>query len=263
MRVAVGQMGATDDKAANLRAIGALAAEAADRGARMLVLPEGAMVHFRDRAHPLVGEAEPLDGPFVGALRELAAHRGLTLVCGLFEPCDASRVYNTVVVVDPEGGLVGHYRKIHLYDAFGYRESDRIRAGDGAVVTFDLGGITFGVMTCYGLRFPELARRLVDGGAEAIVLPAGWVHGLLKEEHWEVLLRARAIENTVYVLAADQVGDVYVGSSMVVDPLGVVKTRAGEEPELLLCELSADRIRQVRETVPTLRHRRFEVTPKG
>ncbi|MCL4544658.1 MAG: hydrolase, partial [Chloroflexi bacterium] len=149
--------------------------------------------------------------------------------------------------------------KIHLYDAFGHKESDKIKPGDGETLTFQLGGITFGAMTCYDVRFPELARCLVDRGAEAIVLPSGWVHGLLKEDHWEILVRARAIENTVYVVACDQVKNIYSGSSMVVDPLGVVRARAGEEPELLMGELTPDRIREARLKLPSLLHRRFSV----
>lgn len=259
MRISLAQMAAASDKSQNLDTIRRVASEAKERGSKMLVLPEGAMVHFDDANHRLVDAAEPLDGTFVSGLRDVAASTGLAVVGGVFEPYDSVRVYNTVVAIDGQGDLIGSYRKIHLYDAFGYSESSKIKAGDGQTLTFRLGSMTFGVMTCYDLRFPELGRQLVDGGAEAIVLPAGWVHGLLKEGHWEVLLRARAIENTAYVLAADQVGDLYTGSSMVVDPLGVVRGRAGEGSELLTCDITTQRVKDARETLPCLVHRRFTV----
>ena len=217
------------------------------------------MAHFSDSKQSLVAVAEPLDGVFVQGLGEVARNNGLTVICGMWESADAKRVYNTLVAIGPDGRLIGSYRKIHLYDAFGHKESDKIKPGDGETLTFQLGGITFGVMTCYDVRFPELARCLVDRGAEAIVLPSGWVHGLLKEDHWEVLVRARAIENTVYMVACDQVKNIYSGSSMVVDPLGVVRARAGEEPELLMGELTPDRIREARLKLPSLLHRRFSV----
>ncbi len=259
MRISLAQMAAASDKSQNLDTIRRVASEAKERGSKMLVLPEGAMVHFDDANHRLVDAAEPLDGTFVSGLRDVAASTGLAVVGGVFEPYDSVRVYNTVVAIDGQGDVIGSYRKIHLYDAFGYSESSKIKAGDGEALTFQLGSMTFGVMTCYDLRFPELGRQLVDEGADAIVLPAGWVNGLLKEAHWEVLLRARAIENTAYVLAADQVGGIYIGSSMVVDPLGVVRARAGEGEELLTCDVTTQRVKAARETLPSLAHRRFTV----
>ncbi len=263
MRVALGQITTSRNKAENLEKMRRMAARAASAGDDLIVFPEGAMVHFGDPGEMLSPVAEPVDGPFVQQLKDVARESGIAIVFGMFEPGEGSRVYNTVAALGPDGSLLGYYRKIHLFDAFGHRESDRIQPGSGSVLTFELGGLKLGVMTCYDVRFPELGRRLVDEGAEAIVLPAGWVHGLLKEAHWEVMVRARAIENTVYLLAADQVGNIYSGSSMIVDPMGVVIARAGEEEGLLRGEVDRKRIEEARAKLPSLLHRRFMVSLPG
>ncbi len=142
--------------------------------------------------------AEPLDGPFVAALRAHAA--GMVVLAGTVVPGDG-RAVNTVVAVR-DGALVGGYRKVHLYDAFGQRESDRLEPGppDAPPLVVDVDGLAVGVLTCYDLRFPESARRLVDAGAQVVVVPAAWAAGPLKADHWLTLLRARAIESTAYVL---------------------------------------------------------------
>src|SRR5207302_8520882 len=174
--------------------------------------------------------AEPLDGPFVTALGDGARRHGIAVVAGVFEPAPGpdGRVLNTVVALGRDGAQLGAYRKIHLYDAFGYRESDRIRPGDGETLLFALDGVTFGVETCYDVRFPELTRHLAARGAEVVLLPAAWVPGPLKEAHWEVLVRARAIESTVYVAAAGLAAPRFTGSSLLADPMGVAVVRAGE-----------------------------------
>jgi deaminated glutathione amidase len=259
MRVALGQMASGPEKAANLEVIAVRIGEAARAGAGLVVFPECSMVHFADPSRPLTGEAEPLDGPFGSRLSELAARHRIAVACGVYEPADGERVFNTVAVFGPDGGLLGAYRKIHLYDAFAIQESKTVRPGDGRTLTFDLDGVRFGVMTCYDLRFPELARMLVDEGAQAIVLPADWVRGLLKESHWEVLVRARAIENTVYVLACGLIGPRSCGSSMVVDPMGVAVARAGEVEQLLLGEVSGERVEGVRRVNPSLVNRRIDI----
>jgi len=168
---------------------------------------------------------------------------------------DPERPFNTLVVVDRDG-LRASYRKIHLYDSFGYKESDRLLAGDMEPVVVDVGGFKVGLMTCYDLRFPELARALVDRGAELLVVPAAWVAGPRKVDHWRTLLKARAVENTVYVVAAAQPGPRYSGHSAVVDPRGEV-VEAADDDLFLVSGLSHELLEEVRAENPSLANRRL------
>ena len=262
--VAVAQFRAGTDKAQNLDTACALIRSAAEAGARLAVLPECAMYHDTTPGADTAAHAEPLDGDFGTALARTAKEAGVHVVAGLTETIpDDDRAYNTLVALDPGGERIGVYRKIHLYDAFGYRESDRVRPADHAdPLTFDLDGIRFGAMTCYDLRFPEMARALADAEATAFVLPAAWAAGPAKEDHWSTLVRARAIENTAYVLASGQTGPECTGQSVVVDPMGTVLAGAGEAPGIAVASLSPDRIAQVRAKNPSLANRRFTVAPR-
>jgi predicted amidohydrolase len=182
----------------------------------------------------------------------------------MFEPVedDADHAYNTVVAIGPDGELVGRYRKQHLFDALGWAESKRLEPGlvDERLV-FECGEFTVGVMTCYDVRFPELARALVDDGADVIALPSAWVAGPLKEDQWATLVRARAIENVAYVAAADQSPPGYAGRAMVVDPFGVVLASVGEKDGIAVADVDAERLAACREKMPSLEHRRYRVEP--
>ncbi len=258
MHISAVQFAAATDVDTNLEAIVRLVESAADAGAEMVVLPEAAMHDFGGADLALGPVAQSLDEPFVAALRDLAGRFTLWIVAGMFETShDRDRPYNTLVAVGPDGDLAASYRKAHLYDSFGYKESDRLLAGEPKAVVLRAGGLSFGLMTCYDLRFPELARALVDAGADVIVVPAAWVRGPLKEDHWETLLRARAIENTAYVVAAAQNGSTYCGRSMVVDPMGVAVAALGDQEGIVTAELVADRISQVRTRNPSLGNRRL------
>lgn len=259
MRVALGQIAAGSDKQANLALIAEQVDAAAMAGARLVLFPECAMVFQEDPAVPLRPDAEPLDGPFASRLRELAATHGIAIGCGMFEPAPDGRVYNTVLVVDRDGAQLAAYRKIHLYDAFAYQESRHVAPGGGELATFALDGITFGVMTCYDVRFPELGRLLVDAGAEAILLPAAWVRGPHKEAHWDTLVKSRAIENTAYVLACGLSGRQSCGNSMLVDPMGIAVAQTGDSPALVVGDLDPARVARVRDVNPSLRNRRLAV----
>ena len=199
-------------------------------------------------------------------LAEIAAELGIHLVAGLIElvPGETERVANTLVAVDPSGEVVARYRKMHLYDAFGMRESDRIVAGpiESDAPLFAFGGFTVGLQTCYDVRFPEVTRRLVDAGADLILLPSEWVRGPLKEHHWRTLVTARAIENTVYVAAADHAPPIGAGNSMVVDPMGVELVTVGESTDVGVAWISPARVAEVRRTNPALELRRFRVEPR-
>jgi predicted amidohydrolase len=261
MRVAVAQFTSSIEPAANREAIAKLTAEAAAGGAELVVFPEAAARDFGQPTEPLAPVAEPLDGPFASTLARLASEHRTVIVAGMFERIESSssHVYNTVVAVGPDGSRLGAYRKLHLFDALGHKESARIRPGDGGTLTFPHGGHVFGVLTCYDLRFPELARQLVDQGADTLLVPAAWAQGPLKEDHWSILARARAIESTCYVLGSGQVGNTYCGRSLIVDPMGVALAALGEEPGVAVAELSAERVAAVRAKLPCLQHRRFTV----
>lgn len=267
VRVSLVQFAAATDKSENLAAIRRLVPEAVESRPDLVVLPEVCMHDFGPPDMSLGPVAEPLDGPFVSALAGLAREHAIHLVAGVIEQSDDSeRPYNTLVALRPDGTVAGSYRKLHLYDSFGYRESDKLLpvsldgSGSGAT-TVDVAGVRVGLMTCYDLRFPELSRVLVDAGADALCVPSAWVRGPLKEGHWETLLRARALENTAYVVAAAQHGKKYCGRSMVVDPMGVAVAELGEAEGTIAGEVSGRRIDEVRKTNPALTHRRFEVRP--
>ncbi|HET7066865.1 MAG TPA: carbon-nitrogen hydrolase family protein [Nocardioides sp.] len=222
-------------------------------GADLVVLPEAFARDFGEPGSDLTPHAEPLDGPFVTEVERVAARRHTTVVAGMFEQTEGAP-YNTVVV---RGATSLDYRKIHLYDSFGYRESRVLAAGPIEPAVFPLGDTTVGLMTCYDLRFPELARRLVEGGAEVVVVPAAWVAGPRKVEHWTTLLRARAIENTVYVVGVGQPGPRYSGHSTVIGPLGDVLVEGGGDDEVLTADLDPAVVAQARRTNPSLANRRL------
>jgi predicted amidohydrolase len=228
-------------------------AVAVPEGADLVVFPEAWARDFGEPGSDLGAVAEPLDGPFVSEVERVAVERGTTLIAGLFERTGTTP-YNTVVV---RGRAYADYRKIHLYDSFGYRESDVLAPGPWEPLTVEIGGTTVGVMTCYDLRFPELARALVDRGAEVLVVPAAWVAGPRKVDHWTTLLRARAIENTVFVVGVGQPGPRYTGHSMVVGPLGDVLVEAGEEAATLRAVLDLAAVVEARRTNPSLANRRL------
>lgn len=266
--VAVAQFAPGDDEAANLDAIRRLAESAASRGALLVVFPEYSSYFTPGLGPDWVEHAQSVHGPFVRALAEIAAELGIHLVAGMIElvPGETERVANTLVAVSPDGELVAHYRKIHLYDAFGMRESDRIVAGPiwhDEPPVFAFGGFTVGLQTCYDIRFPEVTRRLVDAGADLILLPSEWVRGPLKEHHWRTLVTARAIENTVYLAAADHAPPVGAGNSMVVDPMGVELVTVGESTDVAVAWISPQRVAEVRHLNPALQLRRFRVEPAG
>ncbi|MEW5810830.1 MAG: carbon-nitrogen hydrolase family protein [Actinomycetota bacterium] len=262
--VAVAQFAPGEDKDANLEAVSGYVTEATDQGANLVVFPEYAMFTASAMDERFLASAESLDGPFVSALQELARRAAVTIVAGLNETTErADRIHNTLVAVDDGGKVAAIYRKLHLYDAFGYSESRFVRAGVvSAPETFTVGALTFGLQTCYDLRFPETTRRLVDAGVDTVLIPAEWVPGAQKEDHWTTLVRARAIENTVYVAAADQCGAHGAGNSMIVDPMGVVLASIGEEAGVVSARLDSARIERVRQKNPAVALRRFTVVER-
>ncbi|TFD68896.1 carbon-nitrogen hydrolase family protein [Cryobacterium ruanii] len=262
--VAVAQFAPTADRARNRAVLRQLATTAAARGAHLVVFPEYSAFFEPNLGASFVAAAEALDGEFVTALAGLAVELGVHIVAGMIETCeDPTRFSNTLVAVDPTGRLVASYRKLHLYDAFGDRESEWVLPGTVTdPETFDVGGLRVGLQTCYDIRFPEVTRRLVDAGATLVLVPAEWVRGPLKEQHWRTLLTARALENTVFVAAADQTPPVGVGASMIIDPMGVAVASLGEVADVAIAFLAPARVAAVRAINPTLALRRFTVIPR-
>jgi predicted amidohydrolase len=261
--IAVAQFGATTQIAENLANAVTLIERAAELGADVVTLPENAM--YSDPFQERLGEkySEPLDGPFVTALQAAASRHGVHVVAGTTETNDDARPYNTLVHIGAAGEFCGLYRKVHLYDAFGYRESDTVKPAVPEALVFAVNGVTIGAATCYDLRFPEIFRFIADRGADVILLPANWQTGPLKEYHWETLIRARAIENTVYVAAAGQIGPASTGLSMIIDPAGIAIANAGEQPMGIACATaSTERVAQVRKVNPSLANRQFTVVPR-
>jgi deaminated glutathione amidase len=198
VRVALCQIAATSDPAANLDLVADGIATAAEEGARLVVFPEAAMARFGTR---LAEVAEPVDGPWASRVRDLARDAGVVAVVGMFTPAADGRVHNTLLATGP--GVAAHYDKVHLFDAFGARESDTVAAGHRLVgVTVDRCRV--GLATCYDVRFPGHFTALARAGAEVVAMPASWGDGPGKVEQWELLVRARALDATAVVLACDQ-----------------------------------------------------------
>jgi predicted amidohydrolase len=262
------QLNSTEDVDRNLEAADRLTRAAAADGAELVVLPEkfnvlGTHEHYR-------AGAETLDGPTIGWARETASELGIDLVAGSIVELREGheKLSNTSVHVGPDGELRAVYRKIHMFDVVvdgvEYRESESEEPGDEPVTSELAGGTELGLTVCYDLRFPELYRILAVRGARVITIPAAFTR-VTGEAHWEVLVRARAIENQAFVVAADQVGvhpegKESFGGSLIVDPWGEVLARAPDGESDRHCFVAADldleRQQEVRDQLPSLRNRR-------
>lgn len=260
MRIACAQILSGTDPADNLKTVGDYTRRAADAGARLVVFPEGTMCRF---GVPLASVAEPIDGRWADAVRGIAGAAGVTVFAGMFTPSSDGRVTNTVLATGP--GVEARYDKIHLYDAFGFTESDSVAPGrEPVVVTVD--GVRVGVTLCYDIRFPALYTELADRGAELITVSASWGAGPGKLDQWTLLARARALDTSCFIAAAGQ-GDpgselatstkapTGVGGSLVCSPVGEVLAEAGPDPQLLICDVDITALDAVRETLAVLRNR--------
>jgi len=261
MRIALAQIQSGTEPTANLGLVEEYTLRAADQGARLVLFPEATMCRF---GVPLAPIAEPLDGAWATGVRAIAERAGVVVVAGMFVPAEddrAGRVTNTLIATGP--GVDTHYDKIHLYDAFGFTESDTVAPGREPVI-ISVDGVNVGLTLCYDVRFPELYVELAERGAQLITVHASWGTGPGKLEQWTLLARARAIDTTGLVAAVGQAypgdelaaaGPVGVGGSVVASAIGEVVASAGADPQLLVVDLDFDAAQKARETIAVLRNR--------
>ncbi|HEX7346242.1 MAG TPA: carbon-nitrogen hydrolase family protein [Candidatus Limnocylindrales bacterium] len=261
--VALVQLDATGDVDANIERATALASEAAAGGARLVVLPE--YLHFRGGDDGFRDSARPIPGQFTDAFADVARRHDVWIIAGSVAETsgDPARPYNTSTLIAPDGSIAATYRKIHLFDVAVDdgpvdTESARVCPGDEAVVA-QVDGIKVGLTVCYDLRFPELYRTLALAGAEVLTVPSNFTERTGRD-HWEVLLRARAIENGAWVLAPGQSGgppgQPAFGRSMIIDPWGTVVAQAPDGVGIIRADVETDRVAAVRRQIPSLANRR-------
>lgn len=268
MRIALAQVVSGTEPDANLDLVRDRAARAREAGAELAVFPEATMASFATRSADV---AQPLDGPWARGLRTIARELGIAIVAGMFTPGAEGKARNTLLVVDAAGSDLATYDKIHLFDAWGFEESRHVEAGD-APSLISLGGITFGLATCYDIRFPELFKHLAHEGAEVVLVPTSWANGPGKAEQFRALCIARAMDSTCFILAPGQadptsVGEQVrtgsptgVGHSVVVSPLGEVLAEAGGAPELVVVDIDPADVAEARRKLPVLATSRFAVS---
>ena len=270
MLVACVQLNSKDDKAANVAAASAFVRQAAAEGARLVVLPE--TWNYKGSARGIAENAEPLDGSSTTAMRELAAELGIYLLAGSFYETTGmpGRSYDTSVLFGPGGEQLAVYRKLHLFDATAgvtvYRESESLVPGSD-LATADVDGVTVGLSICYDLRFPELYISLAQRGARILLVPSAFTE-YTGRAHWDLLVRARAIDTGCFVVAPDQVGfhlpdRSCFGHTMVVDPWGRLLTELPEGTGMCLARIDPEEVDRVRADLPVLEHRRPDAYDLG
>jgi deaminated glutathione amidase len=261
-KIAVVQMRSSEDKQENLKKSIDFIEEAAGKNAHLVCFPEFQMAFSPSGQSPsqLAAIAETVKGNFVLTLAAAAKKNRIGVVLTIYEKSSKPpRVYDTAVVISQSGAIASVYRKLHLYDALGFKESTKLMPGKSIAKPAKTPAGSVGVLICYDLRFPELSRLLTIKGADALIAPSAWVAGKMKEEHWLTMIKARAIENGSYVIAPDQVGNIYCGKSMAVDPFGVVLLDMGQQEGIETVDIDKARIQQVRRSLPLLKNRRSDV----
>ena len=204
--------------------------------------------------------SETINGDFVKTVAQAAKKNSIQVVGTFYEKSKKkNRVYDTSFLVNKSGKIISKYRKIHLYDAFGFRESDKITPGSKIASPIRTSVGKLGMLICYDLRFPEMSRSLAAAGSEILVAPSAWVKGKSKEEHWIIINKTRAIENGCYVIAPDQVGNIYCGRSIVVDPFGKILLDMKKRQGIGIANISLEKVKQTRKTLPLLKNRRLDL----
>ncbi|MBG6216003.1 putative amidohydrolase [Arthrobacter sp. CAN_A6] len=259
MRIALGQLDSGPDTEKNLSRMEDMASQAARAGARMIVFPEYSTYEKPRVDSSFINAAEPLDGPVSGRLAEIARTHQLVILAGIVETSDEpDRAFNTIIVLGEDGEHLALYRKIHLFDSQSFQESRHIKpAVDLRPATFTVDGIVFGILTCYDLRFPELARSLADAGTDVLLAPSSWVPGAAKPDQWNTLAKARALDHGIFVVAVSQAEPISIGRSLVTDPMGAVLEQCGTGPEMRTTDLPLERITETRQRFPLAQQRRL------
>jgi len=264
-RAAIVQMKSSEEKEHNLAYSVKLINEAAKRKARLICFPEFQMAYSpaEQKTESLHRTAEKISGNFVSTLSNSARQNKINVIATMYEIINANeksqKVFDTGIIINELGKVQSIYRKVHLYDALGFKESKKLLAGSIIEKPSKTSVGNLGLLICYDMRFPEISRILTVNGANILVSPSAWVAGFMKKVHWEVMVRARAIENGVYVLAPNQVGNIYCGHSMAIDPFGAtvldMKNRQGIE----YVDIDTAKIDTTRRTLPLLMNRRTDV----
>ena len=262
MKAAIVQFKASTNKETNLKKILNYISKAAQNKATLVAFPEFMMFYTDSSQTPkqLASLAETISGNFVTTIANTAKENHIQVIGSFYEKSTKkNRVYDTSFVIDKSGKVISSYRKIHLYDALGFRESDKMISGSKIAKPVKTSVGKVGLMICYDLRFPEMSRSLAVAGSEVLVAPSAWVKGDMKEEHWLTINKTRAIENGCYVIAPDQVGNIYCGRSIVVDPYGKILLDMKKRQGIGYVNIDLKKIKQVRKVLPLLKNRRTDV----
>jgi len=264
-RAALVQMKSSVDKNKNLSYSLKLIGRAAQKKAQLICFPEFQMAYSPAEQKPetLHEIAEKINGDFISALSNSAKKNKINVVATIYEIINTNKqnqkVFDTAVIINERGKIQSVYRKIHLYDALGFKESKKLLAGNIIEKPTRTSVGNLGLQICYDMRFPEISRILTVNGANILVSPSAWVDGFMKQEHWEIMLKSRAIENGVYVIAPNQLGNIYCGHSMVIEPFGATLIDMGNREGMEILDIDNSRIDTVRRTLPLLENRRTDV----
>lgn len=264
-KVAVVQFKASTNKKTNLKKIINFIQKAASKKADLCAFPEFMMFYTSSSQTPrqLSQEAEEITGNFVSDICKSAKENNIQVVGTFYEKSTKKdRVYDTSFLIDKSGKVISKYRKIHLYDALGFKESKKLIAGKQIAKPTKSSIGKMGMMICYDLRFPEMSRILANEGSDILIAPSAWVKGKGKEEHWITINKTRAIENGCFVIAPDQVGNIYCGRSLVVDPFGTILLDMKKKQGLAIVDIDNKKVKQTRKVLPLLKNRRTDIYPK-